>query len=308
MSTYIPRVSIGLPVYNGERYLAQAIDSLLAQTFQDFELIISDNGSSDATEAICKTYAERDSRVRYYRNPYNMGVAANFTRVFELSRGDYFKWASHDDLWAPEFLARSVEVLEARSEVVLAHPRMSIIDENGQIVERYGISLKTDVASPHVRFHELIRTAHFLTQIHGLIRASVLRMTPLIGDFTSSDVPLVARLGLLGRIYEIPEYLVFYRHHAHQSIRLKRRERAVWFNAANSTKIVFPEWRILYELWQCVQQVPLSWPERAWCSLYVLCWPAWQRHWRQMGKDVLIASNEVVGASAQLVRSRAALK
>lgn len=304
LSTRSPRVSIGLPVYNGDRYLAQALDSLLGQTFRDFELIISDNGSTDATEAICTAYAERDQRIRYYRNEQNRGLAWNFNRTFDLASGEYFKWANHDDLWAPEFLERCVEVLDARPDVVLAHPRMCIIDENDYVIERYDVTLRTCVASPHERFYNLIRTGHYLAQIHGLIRVGILRMTPLFGDYTSSDVPLVARIGLLGRIYEIPEYLVYYRRHAQQSLHLDRHERAVLFKGPNAMRIVLPEWRIFYELCLCVKQVPLPWLERVWCSLCVLCWPAWQRHWRRMVKDVVRASLQVVGAPAELARSR----
>src|SRR5688572_10868700 len=98
-----PRVSIGLPVYNGENYLAEAIDSILAQTFEDFELIISDNASTDRTQEICEAYAAKDGRIRYYRSEVNKGSAWNFNRVFELARGEYFKWAAHDDYIAPEY-------------------------------------------------------------------------------------------------------------------------------------------------------------------------------------------------------------
>ena len=100
MPDKVPRVSIGLPVYNGENYMAAAIDSLLAQTFTDFELIISDNASTDATEQICRDYAHRDGRIRYYREEVNRGAAWNFTHTFELARGEYFKWHAHDDLCA----------------------------------------------------------------------------------------------------------------------------------------------------------------------------------------------------------------
>src|SRR3954470_1068595 len=98
MSERRPRVSIGLPVYNGQRFLAPAVSSLLAQTFADFELVICDNASTDDTEAICRRFAERDPRVRYHRNEQNVGAAPNFNRALALSTGQYFKWAAHDDL------------------------------------------------------------------------------------------------------------------------------------------------------------------------------------------------------------------
>src|SRR6185369_4346332 len=107
-----PSVSIGLPVYNGVNYLRQALDSLLAQTFGDWELILSDNGSTDATESICREFAARDGRIRYLREPVNRGATWNFNRVFELSRAPLFRWAAHDDVCSPELLERCVAALE----------------------------------------------------------------------------------------------------------------------------------------------------------------------------------------------------
>src|SRR5208282_399437 len=99
-----PMVSIGLPVYNGEAYLRQVLDSVLAQTFSDFELIISDNASTDCTEAICREYAAADARIRYHRQARNRGATWNFRQVALLSSGQYFLWTSHDDLLAPTYI------------------------------------------------------------------------------------------------------------------------------------------------------------------------------------------------------------
>src|SRR5215212_10104103 len=107
-----PRVTVGIPVYNGAKYLGQAIESVLAQTFADFELIICDNASTDATAAIALDYAARDPRVRYARNRENLGVGRNFNRLIELGMGQYFKWLAADDVIAPEFLERCVEALD----------------------------------------------------------------------------------------------------------------------------------------------------------------------------------------------------
>ena len=107
-----PRLSIGLPVYNGERYLAEAFDCFLAQTFQDFEIIVCDNASTDHTAEICRSYAERDPRIRYYRNGKNLGAIPNFNRVFELSRSPLFKWAAHDDLYHPRYMETCIRILD----------------------------------------------------------------------------------------------------------------------------------------------------------------------------------------------------
>ena len=98
-SNRITAISIGMPVYNGAKYIGQALDSLLAQTFFDFELIISDNASTDDTETICKSYERLDSRIRYVRQAKNLGALANFQFVLDQAKGQFFMWAAADDLW-----------------------------------------------------------------------------------------------------------------------------------------------------------------------------------------------------------------
>jgi glycosyltransferase involved in cell wall biosynthesis len=135
----IPRVSIGLPVYNGERYLRESIDSILAQTFQNFELVICDNASTDATARICEEYTERDPRVRYFRNARNIGGINNANLTFERSRGELFRWAAHDDVCAPTLLERCVQVLDERADAVGVYPGTINIDEDGmETGSRYG--------------------------------------------------------------------------------------------------------------------------------------------------------------------------
>src|SRR5262245_39663132 len=111
-----PTVSVGLPVFNGENYLAEAIDSILAQTYRDFELIICDNASTDATEKIARGYADTDARVRYHRNVTNIGGARNQTLAMNMARGRYFRLSAHDDKIAPTFLEECVKVLDERPD------------------------------------------------------------------------------------------------------------------------------------------------------------------------------------------------
>lgn len=106
------RVSIGMPVYNGGATIEEAVSSLLAQTFTDFELLISDNASTDETESICRAFAEKDNRVRYVRQPENRGGVANFAFVLSTTTAPYFMWAAADDIWAPEYLATVVRLLD----------------------------------------------------------------------------------------------------------------------------------------------------------------------------------------------------
>ena len=121
MATDRPRLSIGMPVFNGEKYIRCALDSILSQTYKDFELVISDNASTDKTESICLKYKEQDNRIRYYRNKKNIGAPSNYNRVFLLSSANYFKWAAHDDMIAPEYIEKCMEILENDSSGAYPH-------------------------------------------------------------------------------------------------------------------------------------------------------------------------------------------
>src|SRR5262245_61032391 len=169
-----PVVSIGLPVYNGERFLRQSVDSLLAQTFTDFELILSDNASMDKTAAICQEYVARDNRVRYIRQRVNVGAAANHNLVLALARGRYFKWASDDDLYHPELVRLCVQGLEEHPEAVLAHSWDGYVDANGEVVSVDPYPLDTANPCPRDRLRSLLRTPGG-NDIYGLIRTDVMR-------------------------------------------------------------------------------------------------------------------------------------
>jgi glycosyltransferase involved in cell wall biosynthesis len=290
MKNHPPMLSIGLPVYNGAQFIEEALDSILAQTLEDFELIISDNASTDGTDKICRDYAAKDSRIRYYRSEQNLGAAWNFNRVFELSLGKYFKWAAHDDVLAPNFLLKCVEILEQNSNVVLCHSYTKIIDKDGQVLHNYQANLNTNAPNPRERFHALLGR-HLNIQIFGLIRTSALKMKPLMGNYSYADEILLLKLALLGRFYEIPEYLFSYRKHAQQSMsqftpdlliyasgnskqpteRLPDHHAyTIWFDPANEGQIFFPHWRIAQECLNSVWEAPLSWYERICCYLSVL--------------------------------------
>jgi len=208
------KVNIGLPVYNGERFLKETLDSLLCQTYHDFEIIVSDNGSTDRTEEICRDYAAKDERVRYYRNATNIGVGQNFNRVFELSNSLYFKWASADDICGPEHLARCLEILDNDHTVVLSYPRTRFIDENGVAldIDDPGWDLQSD--SPCERLRYVIKTRHWVNCHYGLIRSGVLAKTRLMPVYPGGDFRLIAELSLKGRFIEIRDYSFFRRLHS----------------------------------------------------------------------------------------------
>lgn len=221
-----PRVGLGMPVYNAERYLEEALDSLLTQTFEDFEIVISDNASTDRTEEICRMYADKDERIRYVRNRDNYGPVNNFNSVFRISRGEYFKWCASDDVCAPDYLKRAVEVLDADPSIILAFPLIVGIDERGrrrtkpipgQVTDR---DTPDSVSSPDpvVRFRKLMRHVWWVdAPFYGLVRAAALAQTGLHPFHVSGDQLLIAELCFNGRLYEIPEELFFSRYHANKT-------------------------------------------------------------------------------------------
>lgn len=186
----VPLVSIGMPVYNGQRFLCRALDSLLAQHHRDFDLLISDNASTDATADICLRYAARDGRIKYSRAEQTVDAAANFNRVLSMAAGRYFMWAAADDLWEPGFIATLLSLLEAQPDAVAAFCAFDTIDEDGARVELY--DRLTAIPSPD----RLRRQTAYLLQdetmgkanlIYALMLRSAIRST---GGFESRSSPL----------------------------------------------------------------------------------------------------------------------
>ena len=212
-----PLVSVGLFVYNGERFIDEAIASILNQTFTDFELIISDNASTDQTGEIARSYAAHDKRIRYYRNEKNMGAGWNACRVYELATGKYFKQAAVDDLLEPDFLRQCVEILERDPGCILVYAATKEIDEKGAFIKNYVTPMRTDSNDPAARFRDMMLIPCWSYQIYGVMRMSALRQIPPQGRYVNADTVLLARMALLGRFYEIPEHLFISRHHRGQS-------------------------------------------------------------------------------------------
>lgn len=296
MSAVRPCLSIGLPVYNGERYIARALDSISNQSFEDYEIIISDNASTDRTVEICQEYAARDRRVRLFQNQQNVGATKNYNRVFELAGGKYFKWAAHDDELAVEFLSKCVTVLDQDSEIILCHTKSAMIDEQSLKIGSYESKVNWNAATPQERFHDLVLSRHPCTAIFGVVRSEVLRRTPLIGNFVGSDRNLLAELGLLGRIYEVPEYLFFRRDHSQASIsKYDEYERLKWFDPNKTGRIHLPYWRNGLEYFNAVRRVPLRWPERLICYRYAAFW--FKRERKSLLRDIEVAFYQMLPGS-----------
>lgn len=276
-----PLLSIGMPVYNGERYLAAALGSLLDQTFTDFELIVSDNASDDATAEIAQAFAAADRRIQYHRAAENRGAAWNYNRTLDLARGPYFKWAAHDDVCAPRFLERCIEVLEREPETLLCHAQSLRIDALGRVTGRYPHELETIEKRPAARFWRMISTPHHCIPVFGVMRSAALRGTPRHGAYVGADRNLLAELALMGHIRLVPEPLFMRRDHPNASISRypDERERLAWFNPRLAGQSSRPTWRRLSEYRASIRRrVELSALDRIACHAVLLRWLSARHH------------------------------
>ncbi len=247
MGTTGPEVVVGVPVFNGANYLRQTLEALLAQTFEDFLLVVSDNASTDATPDVCSEYATRDRRVRVIRRPENIGAAPNFNSLFAYSgSARYFKWAGHDDLLAKTYLARCVEVLDSEPDVVLCTAESRVIDDTGRAVGAYGSGGRFDLEDPTQRFRHVSRfDINPFYEIFGVFRCEALRRTRLIRGFSGGDGILLAEIALQGKVRTINEGLFLPRRHPAQSQRLIKDKRAYdeWFDPNRRRTVSLPYWR-----------------------------------------------------------------
>jgi len=266
----MPKVSIGLPVRNGERFLRQTIDSILLQTFEDFELIISDNASTDRTQDLCREYVCKDRRVRYLRNEANLGASENYNRAFRLSSGQYFRWAPADDLFAPTSLEACVAVLEANKDVVLCYPRTTLIDENGHSISDYNDNLDLRFTLVSERFRQALKIGR-VNAIYGLIRSDILRRTALIGPHPGADGDLIIELSLYGCFFEIPSQLFFRRMHsgAYSSIKTMK-GRQEFHDPKKSDRVYLEYWTRTFHHLAAITRAPLRLPTKIKLTLILL--------------------------------------
>lgn len=208
-----PYVSIGVPVRNGARFLKQTLNSMLAQTYENFELVVSDNASTDETEAICRSFAQMDSRVHYHRSSENVGASRNINSLLQRARGEYFKLAAADDLHEPTYVERCVDVLEHDPAAAMAYARARFIDENGAPLSYCdpGFNLQSDSAEDRLRY--CIFAGHWVNAIFGVIRTTALAKTHLLPDYAGGDYEFLGELALAGKFIEIPETLFLRRLH-----------------------------------------------------------------------------------------------
>ena len=289
-----PLVSIGMPVFNGELYVASAIESLLAQTFADFELIICDNASDDRTSDICRDFAARDPRVRYLRNARNLGAGPNFDLSFHLARGTYFQWAAHDDMFAPDYLERTVAALDANPDAVMCTVGIIEIGPSGEEVRRYATPLdRTASPDPVERLACVIHTRHQAEDFFGLYRRESLLGTGLIGTYSGSDRVLLAEMAVRGRWVRLPELLFLHREHARRATRavllVDRQKAAAWLDAGFSARKYSTMFHVvLYRhYWRMLRRNRMTLRTRTALAWQLVRWWATEEHFADVLRDVL---------------------
>ncbi|MBC7950399.1 MAG: glycosyltransferase family 2 protein [Rhodospirillaceae bacterium] len=282
--TGIPPLCIGLPVYDGEAYLPAALDSLLSQSFGDFQVVISDNASTDATAEICRDIAARDPRLRYSRTARNIGAGPNFNRVFAFSQSPFFKWMAHDDMLAPHALSQMMAALADQPKAVLAHSRLTLVedggqaldvDDHGRILDRHGRPFHrlepphlAEGSRPSQRFGEVLRRMNWCTAIFGVMRTNALRRTHLHGSYYEADRVLLAELALLGRFIQLDEPVIIKRCHAGVSVLKPYAEQARMIDPAVAPLPKGVRLRLGYVRTLTVGR--LTWSERMACAMMVL--------------------------------------
>lgn len=278
-----PTVSIALPVFNGENYLSQAIESVLAQSYTDFELVICDNASTDATPVIGEAFARQDPRVRYHRNPRNLGAAPNYNRAFALSRGRYVKWLAHDDRIEPDYLRQTVAALDQRPELVLCNTAVDVIDEAGALIGSYASVLGgADLPSASDRFALFVIQPHTGVDIFGLMRRTALEGSVLHPCFHGADRALLAQLALRGPMLQLPSRLHQIREHAGRYTRQasSARFRALWHDATRRPTRQVPILKLYATYRDIVHSADLTTDDRRRCHLTLARW--WFANWNSL--------------------------
>jgi glycosyltransferase involved in cell wall biosynthesis len=286
----VPAVSICLPVYNGENYVAVAIESMLAQTFADFELIITDNASTDRTEEICRRFADADPRVRYHRNDRNVGGARNQAIAVQLSRGRYVRLSAHDDKMAPTHLEECLAVLDKQPDAVIAFTRTVVINEVGAEVTRYRATRGT-ADTPSRRFRELIFRDHNCDAIYGVMRGDILRGVRPMENFVDGDKVFLCRLAFHGPFVSIDRPLFYKRFHLKNWVG-NWRDRMAWYNPDAKGKVTFPNWLELFSYSNAVVTAPIPLLERLRCGATIVHWVV--RYAPNLAKDLLVAAASLV--------------
>jgi glycosyltransferase involved in cell wall biosynthesis len=271
----IPRLTIGLPVYNGENYLGESIEALLGQSYENFELLISDNASTDSTADICLRYMKQDSRIRYIRQPSNIGLIPNENFTIHQARGELFKLASHDDLYARDLIKLCVHALDEHPEMVLAHSWEARINAAGEVIEALQYSVAADSPRAPERFRSMLFDG-WDDYTYGVMRRQVLLRTRLCGSHHLADRTINTELSLYGPFYMVPDWMYFRRNHPERTSPYTVRSRCVYLDPRRASRLRHPVARLYGEyVWGYVAAIldaPLSPADRRECFGYLARW------------------------------------
>jgi len=280
MSNDHPKISVGMPVYNGEPYLEEAIKATLAQTYGNFELIISDNASTDKTEEICRDYVQQDQRIHYIRNKENIGAANNYNQLFHKSKAAYFRWFNADDLCSEKLHEKCLKILEENPNAVMCYGKTDIIDGQGKFLKHYEDNLNLQQESVVERFTTYMKVVGLTNAIYGLMRRSALTKTLLMGDasFPAADTNLMGEIVLNGKVIEIPETLFFRRMHEDASSwdRNNQTVQQTFWAGANS-KFIMPTFKKNFAYFKAIKKAPISSSEKWQLRKYILRRMIWGR-------------------------------
>jgi glycosyltransferase involved in cell wall biosynthesis len=296
----VPRVGLGLFVYNGERYLTEAVDSLLAQTMGDFVLDISDNASTDGTEEICRAYAASDPRVRYIRQPENRGAIWNCNFAMGISPDtELYKACAHDDVYAPTYVERCLEELDRRPEIVACHSRTLYINEQSQeIMRSFRRQAFTD-ARPWVRFQQILLRTHDYSNVFALTRRSVMARVRPFQQVFNCDGVFLSELAFQGPFGEVPEHLFANRMHAKRAtaVTTSGREAQMWANWLGASSRL-PLWRTANELRHAIERAGLDPVTRVRCASVLGRWliQRWKGFSWELATGLPLALGDRVGA------------
>ncbi len=259
MNNALPLVSIGLPCYNEEKFLEQTLNSLLEQDYENIEITISDNASTDSTPTVCNEYRDKfPQKIKYNRNENNIGALINFKKVFELSKGDFFMWAGAHDLYSKNYIASSVKIMQSNQNVVVVYPLTVWIDYNGNKLEKVSGFIDTRGNNAVARFNQVLwANQHAL---YGLMRPNALKKLGLNRQSIASGAVLLGELSLLGDFAYSP-HAIWYRRESRETETSKQRisrYNKTLYTSKNYGNRFLPHWRIPFEFLSAIWKSPLS--------------------------------------------------
>lgn len=264
----MPKVSIGLPVYNGENYLEDAIISVLKQSYTDLELVISDNASTDRTHEICRDYASTDQRVCYSRNKHNLGAAPNYNKAWNQCTGKYFKWLAHDDLILPEYVATTVDALEKNPEAVLCNTTVEYIGSKGEHLGNYRSVMEfANSDNPAERLATMILHSHTCVDFFGMVVREAMESSLLHQAFSGADKAFLAQMALRGRLLQLDDPLVQMREHPDRYTRQTKtsQTKLAWHDTSLTEKRDIPVLNLYRTYRNLVETESLSETEKQAC-------------------------------------------